>query len=392
MLMRTLRYTRGYVRFTVAGPTPERFIDCALRAGVRLWDMTKTSEGLSACMYMASYLRIAPLASRAGVRLRIARRYGLPTFIKRYRGKIGAAAGAFAFIIAVFIMSQFIWSIDITGLGVVSESEMGAMLREHGLYIGAFKPALDSGTVSRGVMLEDGRIGWMAVNITGSYASVEVKEESPAPGVPDINEPCNVKAARDGVIISISAGEGEVLLKEGSGVVEGQLIVSGVAENLDGSSRLVRAEATVMASTFYSAEFSVPISAELTVPMTEAGERRRLSLFGMELPLSACAPESEYVCAVDRYDVLSPLETDLPVGIVTERLTAMEKRRLNSNYNSAKESLEKQARLYEVFSLKDCTVTDRRYSLRQDGDRYVLTADLYCTEDIARQEIIGVRN
>ena len=390
MLLSLLRYLRGYVRFKATGRFPERFINIASRNGMRLWEVKRTADGFEACMYISSYLRAIPLARGAGARLRVKERLGLPTAVRKYRDRVGVAVGAFVFVLTVFIMSQFIWSIDITGLETVSESRMREMLSECGLYVGAFKPALDSGTVSRSVMLDEPRVGWMAVNITGSYASVEIKEESPAPEVPDISSPCNVKASRDGVILSMSVGEGETMIKEGSGVVKGQLLVSGVVENLDGSSRLVRAEASVKASTYHSAEFSIPVEPELTVPVPETGERRRLVLAGLELPLSAYKPVTELAYSVDRYESPAPLSVALPVGIVTERVTSMETHSEPLDENSAKEILMKHAKLYEAFTLSGCTVTDRSFSLRRENDRYVLDCVCCCEEEIAVQEPIGV--
>ena len=234
MLLGFIRYMRGYVRFTVRGRFPERFLNITAKKGIRVWDAARHGETISAAMYMTDYLAIRPVARASGVRLSVDGRCGLPTWAEKWKSRAGIFVGVFVFILTVFIMSLFIWSVDITGLETLSESEMRSLLSSHGLYIGAFKPAVDFGSVSRAVMLDESKVGWMAVNVTGSYASVEIKEEVTAPDIPDIKQPCNVKASRDAVIITINAGEGDVLLKEGSGVVEGQLIVSGVMDDMMG--------------------------------------------------------------------------------------------------------------------------------------------------------------
>ena len=63
--------------------------------------------------------------------------------IGRYRGRVGVVIGACAFLVSVFVMSLFIWSVDITGCQTVSRTQMLADLREQGLYVGAFKPLID---------------------------------------------------------------------------------------------------------------------------------------------------------------------------------------------------------------------------------------------------------
>ena len=389
MLLDLIRLLRGTADFTVSGRFPERFINITAKNGVHLWNVLRRENKIHASMVMRDYRRIRPLARAAGVRLKITDRHGLPVLVKKYRDRIGVLVGAAAFLIAVLIMSLFIWSIDVTGLKTVSESEMRALLKDNGLTVGTFKPSLDVMTVSRSVMLADRRIGWMAVNVTGSYASVELKEESPAPEVADIHTPANVKARRDGTIVRIDAEEGEVYLTEGSGVVKGQLVVGGVLEDLQGGVRLVRAKAAVLAQTNYSADFSIAEQGETLVP---TGEQTRLSvnLFGARLPITAAYPEGDYAFSDRAEEAPAPLDTALPVTLVTERLYGFLRQSERHSREDAEAILQAQAQLYEAFVLPHCTVTDRRYHLRYAGGVYTLTADWICTEDIAVQEEIGV--
>lgn len=389
MLLEWIRLLRGYVWIEFSGRFPERFINVTSRAGIRLWRVERHADGFTAAMYRSDWRRIRPLARAAGVKLKLLKKRGLPSFVFRWRDRVGIALGAFVFLLTVFVMSQFIWSIDVTGLETLSESEVRSLLRAHGLYVGAFTPAVDSHAVSRAVMLDNGRIGWMAVNITGSYASVEIKEEATPPQLYDAREPVNIKARRDGTILRIEAGEGAVLLKEGSGVAAGQLVVSGVMEDKLGGTRLVRANARVIAATSYGAQFRVPACPELLLPDGEGGERRTLCLYGLCIPLAGYAAESEeYACAA-RSDALRLMDTDLPVGVVTERFTGWERKQMTLDDNSAKELLMKEARLYEAFTLSRCTVTDRRYSLTRDEAGYRLSVVYSCVEDIAEPSVIG---
>lgn len=390
MLLQILRFLRGYARFTVRGRFPERFINIALKNRIRLWDVEKSEESLSACMYTRDYLRVRRFARGCGVRLRVKERKGLPTLLRRYSDRTGLVIGAAAFVITVFVMSLFIWSIEITGLESIGESEMRALLAENGLAVGAFRPALDHDTVSRAVMLADKRVGWMAVNVTGSYVSVEVKEESPAPEVEDVTTPCNVTARRDGRILRINAEQGLTAVKEGSGVVEGQVIVGGVMEDKTGGARFVHAKAEVIAETAYHADFRVPESVVIHTPTGEMRKRLTADLFGIRLPLTVGGVSTVDVLSDEREEAPSPLGVMLPAGLLTREMYALEEREKQLNNHSAKELLIKEARLYEVFTLSSCTVTDRKYRFSESENGYALSADLTCAEDIAVQEEINV--
>ncbi|MBQ7218873.1 MAG: sporulation protein YqfD [Ruminococcus sp.] len=388
MLLTVLRFLRGYVCFTVSGRFPERFINISLRNGIRLWGVEGRGDVLSASMYCRDYLHIRRYARASGVRLRITRRKGLPTMLRRYSDRAGLVIGAVAFVLTIFVMSLFIWTIDIVGLDTVSESEMRAMLRENGMYIGAFKPSVDYESVSRAILLNDSRVGWMAINVTGSYASVELKEETPSPEVVD-TAPCNVKASRDGRLLRVEAKNGTIVQVEGSGIVDGQLIISGVMEDRQGGVRLVHAEGSVIAETDYHTELAIPDITAIYTPTGESKRRLYADLFGVRIPLTVGGVSTpEYLCD-EGEEVPAPLNVRLPAGLVTQTLFGMESEEVKLDNNSAKELLETEAHLYEVFTLSNCTVTDRRFQVTHHADGYHLSADYTCTEDIAVQEPIS---
>lgn len=389
MLLGLLRFIRGYVSFTVSGKYPERFLNITSRNRIRLWNVQRKGDGFDGCMYRSDYLKIRKLARGSGVRLRVTAKSGLPSYVVRYKDRVGVMIGACAFLLTVFIMSLFIWSIDITGLDRVSRVEMQEELREQGLYIGAFKPSLDYQRIARNILLENHDVGWMAVNVIGSYASVEIKEEAPAPEVEDVYAPCNIKARSDGVILRIEALEGTTEITEGSGVIEGQLLVSGVMGDEQGTSRLVHAQARVLARTTHEASFSISEKQNRLIPTGETAERQSAELFGLRLPYRFGRVDSPYA-AVDLYtDAPAPLGITLPIGVATEKVSALSYEETELNDNSAEELLMKQSQLYELFSLSDCTVEGRETELSHQDGVYTLKVTYTCAEDIAYSEPIG---
>ena len=239
------------------------------------------------------------------------------------------------------------------------------------------------------MMLRRKEIGWMAVNLTGSYASVEIKEEAPAPEVEDISAPCNVKARSDGLILRIEAMEGETEITEGSGVIEGQLLVSGVRTGGQGESRLVHAQARVYARTTREASFSVPAVSDTLIPNGETARRKSFLLFGLRLPYHISAVRSPYSVSSRELWSPCPLNITLPLGTSVETVSALEYQEQELDDNSAEELLTREAQLYEIFSLSDCTVENREYHLSYSDSVYTLHATYTCVEDIAYKEPIG---
>ena len=156
-----------------------------------------------------------------------------------------------------------------------------------------------------------------------------------------------------------------------------------------GGARLVRAQARVIAATVREARFCVPDALTACVPDGEAGERRTLSLFGLRLPLSGFAPLSDRFVSTQRSENARLMDTELPLGVTTQRITGLTQQPITLDDNSAKELLDREARLYEIFTLGECTVTGRRASLTHAGGFYTLSVVYDCVEDIARESVIG---
>lgn len=73
-----------------------------------------------------------------------------------------------------------------------------------------------------------------------------------------LKNPCNVKAVKDGVITRIQAYNGRPVVTKGSGVVNGQILVSGLDETKQGDMRYLRANAKVYADITEQQTLSIP--------------------------------------------------------------------------------------------------------------------------------------
>ena len=56
---------------------------------------------------------------------------------------------------------------------------------------------------------------------------------SEAPEFPDSTTPCNIVASQDGTIMGIEATVGVAEVRSGDAVLKGDLLISGITENLD---------------------------------------------------------------------------------------------------------------------------------------------------------------
>ncbi len=389
MLLDFVRWIQGFVRFKIIGKFPERFVNIVSKSGISIWDTISTDEGLCASMYVKDYKRIRKLTKKSLVRLKIYSKHGLPFFIRKYKNRVGVLIGIVVFLLSVFLMSNFVWTIDISGLETISQAKVISVLEENGLYVGTYKPNVSFKTIERDTMLDIEDIGWMSVNVLNSHASVEIKEKRKPPQVDDYHQPANVKAKRDGLILDINTYEGKALFEKGSAVVKDQMIVSSVIEYKLGSVGLVRANAMVLAQTNRDVTFKVKKDTKKYI-FGEQKRRRVLNIFGLNILFdTAFADETE---SLVRYSTssLDFFDTILPVSVNTKNLYEKEQVPFIVNEKNAKKILYDKAALYESFYLDECIIKNREYKFFETDTHYCLNIKFTCHEDIAYQQDIDV--
>ena len=383
MLLGILRFIKGYVVFRAYGKSPERIMNICAQRGVRLWNARPVSDGLQACASVKEYRHIRPLAKRAGVVTKIRKKRGFPFFAAKYKGRIGLPAGAAAGIVLLIVLSQFLWTMNITGLKTVSEERLTALLNDSGVRIGAFKHGVDTSQARRDILLKVDEIGWLSVNICGCHADVEVKEKIKKPELEEDSTPCNLKAKTDGVITKVTAARGMSQVKTGSGVKQGDLLISGVGLTKQNTVRYVRAKGEVMADVISDKELKLDKKYDYISLSENKSSRYQLSFLGLDMPCSLSFrifPDS--VCT-QKTDHLSSNGVALPLGIVTETSHELKKEQVTPDLGQAKAVFKKALLLYELFEKNDSSIVQKDWSVKESGGEYRCSASYVFNENIA---------
>ena len=390
MLVQLIRFFRGYVDFTANGKFPERFLNITSRYGINLWNAKPSKHSINASMYISNYRKIRLAAKKSGVKTRISSKHGLPFFINKYKPRIGIPIGAAAGVILIILLSNFIWSVSITGAQTVSETKIKQVLSENGVKTGGYKNNLDVQKIERDTMLEIEEIGWMSVNITGNIASIEIKEKAQKPKIDSSTTPCNIKAKCDGVITDIKSKKGNVQVKKGSGVAKGDLLVSGIIETKMNTLQYVRANAEVFADVVYKKESSIKSEYEYTFLGGEKTYRNRAFLLWLEFPCSISFSSYENSVFSESSQNVICNDTVLPRGIKTSTqsdLISIEKKLTKSE---AEKIFMNDLLLYEAFEKPKSKVVSRQVTVNKTGDEYRCETDYIFNENIAYSEEFSV--
>lgn len=376
----------GTVLIECEGGFPERFLNEAAKRDIELWDISRRGISLFCRLKADRYRELRPVARAASVRMRVRARRGLPFLLRPFRLRWGLALGMVLFVVLLQLLSSRVWIVRIAGNEHVSADSIREVLAPLGVYEGAKVSAVDLPQLQLTALERLPELVWLTVNFEGSTAQVEVRERQEVQPLTS-DQPANLVAARDGVIVSVDTVSGQAMVKEGDAVTEGTLLISGVMDSKVGP-LLKHAQGTVKARTTHTVTVTVPF--EEHVPRTEPYTVSRPCFYflGLRIPLYAnVGIEGEYIRKAEQYP-LRAYGKALPVGVEVERFVFEEteicRRSEEQAYKEAKARLEKA----EEALRQKLTVEAESVREEKTDDGWTVIGTYTCIESIGRSEAL----
>lgn len=382
-----IRFFRGTVRFTVRDGFLERFINLCAQNRVPVWDGRRQGSRYTACTTLAGSRRLPELAQRAGVILEDGRRGGAPVLLHRYRKRTGLFAGGLLVAAALLILGQFIWQVQVEGLATIPRQEVDAALEELGVVRGALRRDIDAREVERRLMLRLDKAAWVAVNLRGSRAVVEIQERVVPPERIDDRTPHNVVAAKPGFITYLEVYNGQPTVKAGDSVEAGDILVSGIMEDKKLRDRTVHARAKVLAQTQEKLAVEVPYIQE-TYSVRGVTVRRYLDILSVQLPLFWGTPlEEPYKREAATFDIPF-LSSIAPIRWSRENYLLLDRQERTVSAEEAMAMAQEQLAALEERTFAGMEVLQREVSGQELPDRFRLEGVYLCVEDIGEEREI----
>jgi len=282
MLLSLWQFTKGYVKLKVTGFSVERFLNMAAYRGVYLWDVKRTPEGVFVNVSIQGFKRLKGCAHKTKCRTKIVEKNGLPFIAFRYRKRKFLMGGIAFFALMLFVLSTFIWRIEIVGTESVPHATILTFLEEQGLHTGAFKHTLDARGITRELLNHFDEISWADIHTRGTRTTVMIAEAIPRQPIIDRYTPAHVIATQDGLITGIATSSGAPLVRQNDVVRAGEMLVSGILElGVDmgmPSTVYVHAYAEVWARRYHPIEFTVPFVYSQKVYTGRTTTRRSIQL------------------------------------------------------------------------------------------------------------------
>lgn len=396
MIFSLINFLRGYLTISVKGNFIERFINLAIKNNIYLWNIKMTGLGEAEVkISIRGFLKIRPVALKTGVRVRIKERHGLSMFMHRHRKRKAFYIGFFVFFAILVYLTSFIWSVEIVGNENTQAGIIERELRSCGIYSGALKYGHSSQKIKKEMLIKVPSLSWIWVEIKGTRAIVSVKERTEKPEIFDKNTPCNIIAARDGVIESTLIRDGIGVVESGDIVKKGDLLVSGVADSRYNGIRFINADGEIYATTWHEKSGTFPLSRS---EFERTGNKKRkliLNAWGKDLqilPIGKIKYKS-YDEEINENKMKIWGDMYLPLTIKSgfifetgEKIIKMSESEAASFYgemleNEIKETLQ-----------ENCSVSDREITYNKENDKITITVTLKCRENIAQKTVIEVED
>ncbi|MEL7564948.1 MAG: sporulation protein YqfD [Dehalobacterium sp.] len=227
-----LNYLLGYVTINIKGDGVERFINLAVQRGIRIWDIQWKKDGTVKAQVQLSYIKaLRHVARKSRCRFRIVGKTGLPFRIKDMKRRKMMVVGAVMFIAALYVLSSFVFFIEVTSQEPVKSLNPQMVKRlaaEKGVSIGRPKWLMDFKETEKYLMNNIPQLTWVGISAQGTKVEIEIVEKIlPGPGEKD-KSPGNMVALKNGVITQILVMRGQARVAPGDTVSKGEVLISGL--------------------------------------------------------------------------------------------------------------------------------------------------------------------
>lgn len=400
MLKKAVKLLRGSVCVRAKSAYPERMLNLCSARGIEFWDVRWIDDtALSFCVARGDLSALRRAAEGCGAEVSIERTAGTPFFFARLRRRHALFAGGILCAALLLVNSLFIWDFEVTGNETVPTETILHALREHGVHRGTFIYSFRSQDICNRVLPELKDLCWVAVNVRGCKAYVQVRERVRAPERVNESEPTNVIAAKPGLITKVRALDGEKRVLPGTSVQQGQLLIAGVVdtggtEKPSVTTRFLAGKGEVWARTWYDLTVRVPLTYEKKVYTGK--EKRSHTLIWGENRLKIGAKGSS-ICNADCDKIKNQTQWTLfglfalPVTWETETLLPYELEVTPRSRADAEAQGKDVLETYLAALLGETgSVTQRRFSTAVEGDTLVVTLSTECEEQIGKEVPIAV--
>ncbi|MEY8282219.1 sporulation protein YqfD [Lachnospiraceae bacterium 50-23] len=230
MILKVIRYIKGYLRIRITGYSTERFLNACRHKGIFLWGLKPVSGAYEMNITVKEFRQLKPMIRKTGTKVLIVKRTGLPFFLYKYRKRKLFFGGACLCLFMILFMSRMIWGIDISGNTTYTDEALLKYLSSRNVKNGMAKSDVDCARIVKDIRKEYNDIIWVSASVRGTKLYIQIKENEdsiPVDEKGEENKAVDIVADRDCIVKDIVVRKGVVKVREGDTVKKGDVLISG---------------------------------------------------------------------------------------------------------------------------------------------------------------------
>lgn len=321
----------------------------------------------------ADYDEVLSIIKRYKGKIRITNRYGLIFRLLRLRRRISLAAGVFIFFGIIYMLSNYIWSIDIETKENLTPFEVRRELQSIGIKPGLKKSDINVYEIERKMQTINDQIMWIRTRIEGSTLHLVIEEKINPPST-EAKESDSVLAKCDGEVQRVYTYSGNPAVAPGDIVKEGDVLIHPV-QGREGFEVDTKPKGKIIANTFYEKFMEVQVSGNKLERNGNKQAEIYLNFWGRKIYLKK---------AINKFTYYDKIEEN---NGVFNKVTYFEKKATPVNEDKDKiieDASEKLEESLKKSLSNDASIKDKNITTEDVGEGKILVKVIFTVEqDIA---------
>ena len=241
------------VQCLVTGEQTLRFVNLCRNNGIELRHLIRKENAIQMEIDAKNFKKLRPLVRKTHVKIHILNRHGPAFFFYRHKRRWWFLLGMTVFAGMIYILSLFVWQIDIDGNRKYTDALILQALAQMDVKTGCRKSEIDLPGIEEELRIMYNEITWVSASIagtklqielregdlkisgssgggqTGNVKRVENRENNPKTqnGESETDLPANLVSDEDAIITNLVVRRGTVAVRYGDEVKKGDVLIEG---------------------------------------------------------------------------------------------------------------------------------------------------------------------
>ena len=157
---------------------PDRILNIFWNRNINIYKINKKNiSTIRLDIDYINYEEVCEVIQTLGGKISIVKRRGFIFWLRNMRGKISLVVGLMLFLVVIFLLSNYVWAIDINVQENISPFEIRQQLKEIGIKPGMAKSDIVVEDIEKKLENANSEILWLRVRVEGSTLNVTIEEK-----------------------------------------------------------------------------------------------------------------------------------------------------------------------------------------------------------------------